>query len=84
MAKWTHAILGSNGSNGSFRYPEKRKILVVSEKNWLFVKNILAVSEKILVVSEKMLVVREKVLICKGKTLVVSEKIWILSEKVCL
>ena len=60
LAKWTHTILGSNGSNGSFRYPEKRKILVVSEKNWLLVKKILAVNEKILVVSEKILVVSEK------------------------
>ena len=52
-----------------FAIQKKRKILVVSEKNWLFVKKILAVSEKILVVSEKMLVVREKILICKGKNL---------------
>ena len=35
-------------------------MLVVSEKNWLFVKKILAVREKILVVSEKILVVSEK------------------------
>ena len=43
-----------------FAIQKKRKILVVSEKNWLFVKKILAVSEKILIVSGKISVVSEK------------------------